>query len=151
LKHCTIGFLGITLMLACVSVPALADTPGRHPAYLHALSDLRYARALLDRPEEWHVARDQHAAIENIDKAIYELKNASWDDHKNPRDHPPIDAHWLRPRRISRAIEVLHRALHDIEKEEDNPAARAWRNNAIHYLRDSIAFSEKAARDEHRF
>ena len=151
MKHFGIGLLGLILLLASAAVPAQADTPGRHPAYLRALSDLRYARALLNRPEEWRVARDQHAAIENIDRAINEIKHASWDDHKDLEDHPPVDAHWLRPRRIERSIEVLNKSLHDIEKEEDNPAARAWRNSAIHYIRDAIAFSEKAARDEHRF
>jgi hypothetical protein len=142
---------GIVLALACLALPALADTPGRHPAYLHALSDLRYARALLNRPEEIRVVRDQRAAIDMIDKAIYELKNASYDDRKNLEDHPPIDAAWLRPGRIHRSIEMLNRALHDVEREEDNPAARAWRNSAIHYMRDAAAFAEKAERDEHRF
>ena len=151
MKNFGIALSGVVLALACVTVPAQADIPGRHPAYLRALTDLRYARALLNRPEEYRVARDQHAAIEMIDKAIYELKNASYDDRKNLEDHPPIDAHWLRRRRIERAIEVLKKSLHDVEKEEDNPAARAWRNEAIHYMREAVAFSEKAARDEHRF
>jgi hypothetical protein len=143
--------VGIVMAAACLTIPALADTPGRHPAYLHALSDLRYSRALLSHPEEIQVVRDQRAAIDMIDKAIYELKNASYDDRKGLEDHPPIDAHWLRPGRIHRAIEVLNRALHDVEKEEDNPAARGWRNSAIQYMREAVRFSEKALRDEHRF
>lgn len=142
---------GIVLALAGLALPALADAPGRHPAYLRALSDLRYARALLNRPEEYQVARDQRAAIDMIDKAIYELKNASYDDRKNLEDHPPIDAHWLRAGRIHRSIEMLNKALHDVEKEEDNPAARAWRNSAIRYMRDAVGFAEKALHDEHRF
>lgn len=151
MQHFATRLVGTVLALACLAVPALADTPGRHPAYLHALSDLRYARALLSRPDEIRVVQDQHAAIDQIDKAIYELKNASYDDRKNLEDHPPLDAGWDRPGRIHRSIEVLNRALHDIEKEEDNPAARGWRNAAIHYLRDAIAFAEKAARDQRRF
>lgn len=151
MEHFGVGFRGLALMLAWVTVPAAADTPGRHPAYLRALSDLRYARALLNRPEESRVARDQHASIENIDRAIREIKNAAWDDRKNLQDHLPVDVHWLRPKRIERAIEVLNKALHDIEREEDNPAARAWRDSAIHYLRDAVIFAQKAARDDHRF
>jgi hypothetical protein len=151
MKHFIARWCGIVLALAYLTIPAPADTPGRHPAYLHALSDLRYARALLNRPDEMRVVRDQRAAIDLIDKAIYELKNASYDDRKNPEDHPPIDAHWLRAGRIHRSIEVLNRALHDVEKEEDNPAARGWRNSAIGYMRDAAAFAEKALRDEHHF
>jgi hypothetical protein len=151
MKNLSTRLSGIVLALASLTLPALADTPGRHPAYLHALSDLRYARALLNRPEEIQVVRDQRAAIDSIDKAIYELKNASYDDRKNLEDHPPIDAHWLRPGRIHRSVEMLRKALHDVEKEEDNPAARGWRNAAIGYMRDAVAFAEKAERDEHRF
>lgn len=151
MKHLQIRLGAVVMALTSLAVAARAEVPGRHPAYLHALSDLRYARALLDRPEEWRVAQDQHEAIVHIDHAIEELRRASWDDHKNVGDHPPIDAHWLRRRRISRAIEVLNRAQRDIEHEEDNPAAREWRNHAIHAIREAIGFSEKAARDEHRF
>jgi hypothetical protein len=32
-----------------VAAPTWADNPGKHPAYLHALSDLRDARAHLER------------------------------------------------------------------------------------------------------
>ena len=68
-------------------VPALAV----HPAYLHAISDLRYARALLYREDWREVMRDQRAAVEEIDRAIGEAKRAAIDDGKNPNDHPPID------------------------------------------------------------
>ena len=47
----TIGKRLIPLLLAgLVPFAALADMPGKHPGYLHALSDLRAARWFLWRP-----------------------------------------------------------------------------------------------------
>jgi hypothetical protein len=79
------------LVATCVGI-ASADNPGRHPHYLHALSDLRYGRALLNK-----LAMNEHRdelesqAIGKIDAAIKTIKAASIDDGKNLNDHPPID------------------------------------------------------------
>ena len=52
---------------------AAADTPGAHPAYLHALTDLRHARAHLERmTPNARVDADEQRAIEEIDAAIGE-------------------------------------------------------------------------------
>ena len=53
-----------------------------HPAYLHALSDLRYARALLEKPARADVKWDETKAIREIDAAIKEIRAASIDDGK---------------------------------------------------------------------
>lgn len=147
----TTRFQFLLASIAVVALPAFADTPGHHPAYLHALSDLRYARALLNRPQEIHVQRDQAAAIDRIDKAIYELKNASIDDHKNLNDHPRIDANLDRPGRLARVMELLKKIENDIEREEDNANARGWRNAAIKYVREAEGLTEKARRDVRKF
>jgi len=52
------------------AVTALADMPGRHPAYLHARSDLRRAERLMEWPEERNVARDLGAAAREAREAI---------------------------------------------------------------------------------
>ena len=47
---------------------AAADTPGAHPAYLHALTDLRHARAHLSvQTPNWKVDADEQRAIDAID------------------------------------------------------------------------------------
>jgi hypothetical protein len=82
-------------MLATVVVAAPmahADRPGEHPAYLHALTDLRHARALLYRPANTRrAAWDESKAVFEIDESIREIKEAAIDDGKNLDDHPPID------------------------------------------------------------
>jgi hypothetical protein len=38
--------------LALLATSAVAETPGKHPAYLHARSDLAKARQLMNQPGE---------------------------------------------------------------------------------------------------
>ena len=71
----------MTVLTAAVTFVSPAATlhaqqvPGAHPAYLHALSDLRMARALLNDGWAWDpVRRDDNAAIREIDAAIGEIK-----------------------------------------------------------------------------
>jgi hypothetical protein len=74
-----LAMLGI---LVLIPKAAPAQVPGPHPAYLHALSDLRLARAYLDQIAWPPVQRDEEHAIREIDAAIGEIKQASIDDGK---------------------------------------------------------------------
>jgi hypothetical protein len=126
---------------------APAPMPAIHPAYLHAISDLRYARALLYRPDWRPVMRDQRAAVEEIDHAIGEAKNAAIDDGKNPDDHPPIDRGLGWEGRFRKAMELLNSAEHDLSEPETNGAASAWRNASLRNVQNAKHFVEKAMRD----
>jgi hypothetical protein len=120
---------------------------GVHPAYLHAISDLRYARALLYR-EDWRpVMRDQRAAVDEIDHAIGEAKRAAIDDGKNPDDHPPIDRGFGWEGRFRKAMELLNSAERDLAEGESNGAAAGWRNAALANVRNAKGFVNKAMRD----
>jgi len=126
---------------------APAPMPAIHPAYLRAISDLRYARALLYR-EDWRpVMRDQRAAVEEIDHAIGEAKRAAIDDGKNPDDHPPIDLGLGWEGRFRKSMELLNSAEHDLSEAETNGAAAGWRNAALGNVRNAKAFVAKAMRD----
>jgi hypothetical protein len=126
--------------------PAPAPAPaagGTHPWYLHALSDLRNARANLerrggDRQMRW----DEHDAVGDIDRAIHDIKDAAIDDGKGLDDHPAIDAHEARPGRLHRAMEALRAARADIDKEEDNAFARGLRGRASHDIDAAIHHTE---------
>src|SRR5271170_204060 len=84
---------GVTLFL---TAPSWADNPGRHPAYLHALSDLRDARGHLQHNNNEAVDIEAQHAIEHIDMAIGEIKKAAIMDGKNIDDHVPVDSHMNR-------------------------------------------------------
>lgn len=121
-----IAFLGAS--------PTWADTPGKHPAYLHALSDLRDARAHLEHASNDPIALEQMHAIEQIDKAINEIKSAAIMDGKNVQDHMPVDAKMDRPGRLHRARELLDKAHHDVSGEEDQPDTQGLQMRVIQHI-----------------
>lgn len=125
--------------------------PAAHPAYLHALSDLRMARALLTRPaRDAEVKWDENRAIGKLDAAIREIKDAAIDDGKPIEDHPPIDARMRHRDRIRAAVELLDKAARDIEQREDNGFARGLRGRAIGHIRDAARWSREAIEDRRR-
>src|ERR1700685_3708420 len=86
-------FCVLMFLLALCTALSFADEPGRHPAYLHALTDLRHARAHLENlAPTHHMDKEEEHAIAEIDRAIEEIKGAAIDDGKNLNDHPPVDA-----------------------------------------------------------
>lgn len=125
----------LAFFLAVCAALTFADEPGKHPAYLHALTDLRHARAHLDKlsPSDQIDNEEQHA-IDEIDKAIGEIKHASIDDGKDLNDHPPVDAHMGHKGRYHRALELLDKAHNDIAREEDDPSVRGLRDRALHHI-----------------
>jgi hypothetical protein len=130
-RHCAVLAF---VVLFCAAL-TFADEPGRHPAYLHALTDLRHARAHLENlAPTHHMDKEEQHAIDEIDKAIGEIKNAAIDDGKNLNDHPPIDAGMDRAGRFHRALELLDKAHNDIAREEDDPAVRGLRDRALHHI-----------------
>jgi hypothetical protein len=128
-------------------MPVLAPPPSIHPRYLSALSDLRYARALLWRDDFREVMRDQRAAIEEIDRAIAEAKRAAIDDGRNIDDHPPVDARIGWEGRFRKAMELLDQARGDLSFIETNMAAAPWRDAARANVERARGFVEKAMRD----
>ena len=127
------------LMAACavllLSAFAAADTPGAHPAYLHALTDLRHARAHLSmETPNVRVDVDEQRAIAEIDAAIGEIKEAAIDDGKSLNDHPPVDAGMDRPGRLRRALELLDSAHHDIDEREQDVFAKGLKHRALHHI-----------------
>jgi hypothetical protein len=133
------------LLLAFAVLPASAQQlPGQHPAYLHALSDLRAARwCLFHQPGDPKVYAEEDEAIQEIEAAIGEIKRASIDDGKNLNDHPPIDVR-EHGSRLLKSIEFLNKAKADIDQSEDNPEVRELRHRANDHIAHAIHAAEKA-------
>jgi hypothetical protein len=132
------------------AAPTWADTPGRHPAYLHALSDLRDARAHLERSSSDPVDQAEVHAIDHIDKAIGEIKRAAIMDGKDIQDHMPVDAHLARHDRFRKAMELLDKAKRDVSGEEDQPDTQGLQLRVIHHIdeaRRSVQHAVDAALD----
>jgi hypothetical protein len=143
--------LATLILAAALPVIALADLPGKHPAYLHALTDLRAARWLIEhRPGDASVSGAEDVAITRIDEAINEIKHAAIDDGKDLHDHPPVDEQLDRRGRLHRADELLNKVHADIAREEDDPMTRGLRDRAVHHVDDAIAATRAAIRAAER-
>jgi hypothetical protein len=127
--------------------PAPAPPPPHaavHPAYLHALTDLRNARFNIERRGgDGEMRWDEHEAISSIDRAIQEIKQAAIDDGKDLNDHPPVDAHEPRVGRLHRALAALRSAREDIGREEDNGYANGLKARALHHIDEAIHQTEQ--------
>ena len=119
----------------------------QHPAYLHALSDLRHARALLEKPARADVKFDEQRAIREVDAAIHEIREAAIDDGKPLEDHPPIDVGMKHGDRLRRAMELLAQSARDIDEKEDNTYAKGLRRRANEHIRKAEKDIREAIHD----
>jgi hypothetical protein len=133
---------GFGILAGCAAPPShvvVVQQPERHPAYLHALSDLRAARWQIEhRPGDWAQTADEVEAVHRIDAAINAIKKAAFDDGKNINDHPQLDEHPDHRGRIHEALRFLNKARSDIAREEDNAFAQGLRDRAIGHIDGAI-------------
>jgi hypothetical protein len=140
---------GLLLALA-LPFAVNADMPGKHPAYLHALTDLRTARWMLEhRPGDAAVSAREDVAVAEIDASINEIKHAAIDDGKDIHDHPNVDVPNNHPGHLHKALQLLRKVRNDIAREEDDPMTQGLRNRAlghvdaaIHATRDALGVAE---------
>lgn len=144
----SVSMLSGLLLLLALPLAANADLPGKHPYYLHALSDLRTARWMLEhRPADAAVSAQEDVAIAEIDKTIGEIKKAAIDDGKDIHDHPQVDAPADHPGRLHKSLELLRKVHSDIDREEDDPMTRGLKDRAVHHLDEAIHANEHAIKD----
>jgi hypothetical protein len=140
--------VALAFLLPTMSQELLAQ--GKHPHYLRALSDLRDARGLLERPNGGALQHQESDAIHQIDEAIGEIKRASIDDGKNIADHAPVDPHWPWQGRLHKSRDLLDKAIADCSKEEDDPHTQGLQarivehlHKAHHHIDEAIAIAER--------
>ncbi len=147
----TIIALSAFAVAILITVPAaLSDVPGRHPAYLHARSDLRRAEILMEWPDFRNVRHHLDEAQRHIHEAVREIDAAARWDRKDLEDRPRVDTYSERAGRFRAIVRFLYTAKRDIDREEDNPPARAWRNRAIRHIDEAINAVHRAAHAEWR-
>jgi len=132
-------------MLAFAPAAMKADTPGRHPAYLRARSDLRAAQFMMRGPAEPNVERHLREADHEVEAAIREIDRAAVLDAKDLDDHPRIDTRLDRRGRFGKAVELLRSARADLAREEDNGRAAGWRNAAYRHIDQALENIHRAA------
>jgi hypothetical protein len=137
MRNSVIQVLAAAGVALLITAPSWADTPGKHPAYLHALSDLRDARAHLERFSSEPVNIEEDHAIAHIDKAINEIKHAAIMDGKDIHDHMPVDAHMVPSGRFHKALELLDKAQRDVSGEEDQPDTQGLQMRVIRHIEEA--------------
>jgi hypothetical protein len=116
-----------------------------HPYYLHALSDLRSARWMIEhRPGNWERTVDEIDAVKQIDAAIGEIKKAAIDDGKNIADHPAVDEPNEHNGRLHVSVDFLKKARQDISHDEDNAFAQGLQARAYNHIDAAISSVRKA-------
>lgn len=129
-----------------VSTLAMADEPGRHPHYIHALSDLRAAQWQIDhrRPEDGEVREDEQVSSDEIAIAIRSVADAAYRDGKDLGFQPPPDAPPTYSGRLHAAIDLLRAARTDLALPEDDPVARAQQHSALLRLDAALHAAQRA-------
>jgi hypothetical protein len=136
-----------SVALALSGLVLLAPATSAHaqePAYLHALSDLRSARAYLqydDRPD--HAGLRAHA-IEQIDKAIKDVKIAAVDDGKSTWHTPPPQSGGSEGWPIHSAYKLLNEAKEDVSRGHDQPANQGLRERASQHISEALEYLRPA-------
>ncbi|HEY6769508.1 MAG TPA: hypothetical protein VI386_32600 [Candidatus Sulfotelmatobacter sp.] len=131
--------LTLPLLVVAACLGFVSAQTGTHPAYVHALDNLRAARACLSRVSpSGRVVNQEQNAIAEIDKAIWEIKNAALGDRKHDAkdlsDHPPVNPHERGRARLHRAEGFLDRAHDDIGREEDRTSLQGLRDRVFHHI-----------------
>lgn len=142
--------LSLVGLVAAIGPTALnADTPGHHPAYLRARSDLRAAQFLMRVREEPNVTRRLVEADRETEAAIAEIDRAAVLDRKDLQDRPRVDTNLDRRGRFRRVVELLRSARADLGREEDNGRARGWRDAAYRHIDEALEHLHRASVDLH--
>jgi|SRR5450432_2017082 len=130
---------------SCYSKVVVANHYGEHPYYLHALSDLRAARWMIEhRPGNWERTVDEIEAVNQIDAAIGEIKKAAIEDGKNIEDHPRADENPDHIGRLHDAVEYLRKARNDISKDEDNQFAQGLQARSYMHIDAALQAVKRA-------
>jgi len=125
-------------LLALVLLAPVTSAHAQGPAYLHALSDLRSARAYLQYDNRPQYAGHRARAIEQIDKAINDIKVAAMDDGKNPWHTPPPQSGGNDGWPIHSAYNLLKEAKGDVDHGQDIPQNHGLRERAFEHIQAAI-------------
>ena len=139
--------LTVVLLLLSLGMVSKANKymQGKHPYYLHALSDLRAARWMIEhRPGNWQRTVDEMEAVKQIDAAIGEIKRAAIDDGKNIDDHVRVDERNDHDGRLHEALDFLRKARQDVGHDEDNQFAQGLQARAYTHIDAAINATKRA-------
>lgn len=122
-------------LVACLTLARPASA--QEPHYLHALADLRTARDYIQFDRGAPGGDVRHHAVEEINKAIDEIKHAAWDDGKNTQFAPPAQGVTTGWAPLHQAESWMQRAKGDVEQGVDMPQNMGLRERAIGHITEA--------------
>jgi len=122
------------VLLALLLLASASQAHAQFPAYLHALSDLRSARAYLQMDMRHRGEFERQRAIDQINKAIDDIKVAARDDGKNPWHTPPPQSGGSEEWPVHSAVRLLREARSDVDHGRDMPENRGLRERSAEHI-----------------
>ncbi|MGD0681334.1 MAG: hypothetical protein ABR990_04710 [Terracidiphilus sp.] len=121
-------------MFTFLSLAPATLAHAQHPAYLHALSDLRTARGYLQMPAKPQTQDACNRAVKEVSRAISDMEKAVRDYGNNPKITPPPQGAGSANTPIHSAIRLLKEARADVEHGRDLPENHGLRERSIEHI-----------------
>ncbi len=126
------AFSLLTLLLIMPATPANAQ------AYLHAISDLRSARAYLQMDTRPAFHLHEQLALNEINKAIDEMKKAAERDGKDVWQTPPPQSGGDPAVPFHTAVKLLRDARADLDHAVDQPGNQGLQARSLKHIDQAI-------------
>ncbi|MGD0631693.1 MAG: hypothetical protein ABR987_20375 [Terracidiphilus sp.] len=128
---------GVFALTALVLISTAAPARAQEPHYLHALSNLRTARDYIQFDRGQFNGERRHA-VDEINKAIDEIKHAAWDDGKNTQFAPPAQGVTTGWAPMHQAMHWLAEAKGDVSEGVDTPQNQGLRDRALFHIIEAL-------------
>jgi hypothetical protein len=132
-SHNSLSAAALSLFAFLLFAPA-SPAHAQMPAYLHAISDLRTAREYLQQDTRPQFEGIRHHAIEEISRAIDDMKKAAVDDGKNPHHTPPPQSQGDPRAPIHSALRLLNEAYGDVARGQDAPQNTGLQRRSLEHI-----------------
>ena len=131
--------LGATVcaLIAIAVFTTATPAQGQEPQYLRALSELRTARDYIQF-DRGQFNDERHRAVDEIGKAIVEIKHAAWDDGQNNQFAPPDQGVTTAWAPIHQSIHWLAEAKGHLSAGADLPQNAGLRERAIFHVSEAL-------------
>jgi hypothetical protein len=121
-------------LAVCLYVIVGVGSQAQEPHYLQALSELRTARDYIQSDHRHDFDHDRHHAVDEINKAIDEIKHAAWDDGKNTKWAPPTQPDTDPWHPMREGIRWLDAARGDVMQGVDRSNNQGLRERAVMHI-----------------
>jgi hypothetical protein len=138
----------ILMAMACaltavvVFATATPSQAQNEPHYLQALSELRTARDYIQFDKGGPYAKERKTAVEEINKAIDEIKHAAWDDGKNTQFAPPAQGVTTGWAPIHQAEKWLSAAKGHASQGVDIPQNQGLRERILYHINAALSITD---------